>query len=52
MFEVALVLQPELVALTYLLALAGVVVMPWWVPPESDVLKQKAPACRVSSVWC
>lgn len=59
MFAVALVAAPVLTAafglsglfaLTCLLALAGVAVMLWWVPPESGALRQ-APRGRLAEVW-
>ncbi|MFN9726096.1 MFS transporter [Acidovorax sp.] len=59
MFAVALVAAPPLTAvlglsglfaLTCLLALAGVAVMLWWVPPESGALRQ-APRGRLADAW-
>ena len=59
MFAVALVAAPPLTAvlglsglfaLTCLLALAGVAVMLWWVPPESGALRQ-GPRGRLADVW-
>jgi predicted MFS family arabinose efflux permease len=59
MFAVALVAAPVLTAavglsglfgLTCLLALAGVGVVLWWVPPEPDHLKN-APRGRLADVW-
>ena len=60
MFAVALVAAPALAGqiglsglfgLTCALALAGIAVVVWWVPPEPALLHAQAPRGRLADVW-